>query len=167
MQKKLMVISLLVFLIFFNYNIYEKEKEKKEIDVNGYTVLFKIKDYDTKYIKEGSHIELYYDLGRSFQGSKYTYKKNYDYAVLNINKNNVAKFYRFHRGERLPKNEILFRFGIKDGYINILPRSFFVKKGTRGLYMQARYGIFNIYRDGSSVFIGFADKNYKTIKLKN
>ncbi len=160
MKSKIMLILSFFILSILNYGIYEKE----EIKNNGETILLELAPVDPRSLMQGDYMRLRYAIERTAPSTKIQHTAKRGFIVIEPDKNNIAKFVRFHSGESLQEKEKLLKFHYKYG-IKIVPDSFLFQEGHAKYYEDAKYGVFKFDKNGNKLLVGLAGTDKKIISI--
>ncbi|MGX5689321.1 GDYXXLXY domain-containing protein [Arcticibacter tournemirensis] len=154
----IILLNLLLLLIYFNWNVFEKEKTLKQ----GELVLLELAPVDPRSLMQGDYMRLSYSLVQNVSPHKLSKS---GYCVVRLDGHQVAKRVRFQE-DKLPlhEGEYLIKYFYNDRFIDLGAGSYFFEEGTQAKYVNAKYGGLRIDNEGNSVLTGLYDKSYNLIK---
>jgi uncharacterized membrane-anchored protein len=159
MRKILLWSTTLFVLVAVNYLIVQKEGTL----ANGRTMLLHLAPVDPRSLIQGDYMELRYAIGEAIP--KALLSKNKGNIVVVLDSNNVARFVRVHRGEKLGDGEYLL-FYRNRGELRLGAESFMFQEGDAGLYSKAKYGELKVDASGASVLVGLRGEDFKPLGRK-
>lgn len=154
----IILLNLLLLLVYFNWNVFEKEKTLKQ----GTLVLLELAPVDPRSLMQGDYMRLSYSVAQNVSPHKLPKR---GYCVVRLDSHQVAQKVRFQQhGLPLHEGEFLIKYFYNDFIIDLGAGSYFFEEGTQARYVTAKYGGLRIDKDGNSVLTGLYDKSYKLIK---
>ncbi|WP_374164694.1 GDYXXLXY domain-containing protein [Arcticibacter sp. MXS-1] len=154
----LILLNLLGFLTWFNWNIASKERTLR----HGQLVLLELVPVDPRSLMQGDYMRLNYAI--TARQSPHRLPKR-GYCVVRLDQHQVAKAVRFQQGEQpLNDGEYLIRYFYNNYFINLGAESFFFQEGKQDRYALAKYGGLRVDNEGNSVLSGLYDVNFKLIE---
>lgn len=142
-----------VILALFNVSIVDRERTIS----NGENLFLELAPVDPRSLIQGDYMRLRYAVENSIPAGRLEQHERRGHLVLRGDTGNVARFVRFHNGERLGQDERLVRFHRQLRGVRIVPDSFFFQEGHRELYEDAQYGMFRFDDRGQYLLVGLAD----------
>ncbi len=147
----------MTFLVFATVNILVISKEKTL--ATGRTMLLRLAPVDPRSLMQGDYMILRYAIARNLPK---TQMKAKGFIVVTLDKNDVAKFVRFHEGESLEPGEYLLLYRNRKG-LRLGAESFFFQEGDAKLYSKARYGELKVDASGKSVLVGLRGEDFNRL----
>lgn len=133
---------------------------KKEATLSeGRTILLRLAPVDPRSLIQGDYMTLRYAMASEISGSELD---NKGCIVVMLDKNNVARFVRVHKKEKLQDGEILLSYR-KRGNLRLGAESFMFQEGDAGIYSHAKYGELKVDTEGSSVLVGLCGEDFRHI----
>ncbi|MBL7002692.1 MAG: GDYXXLXY domain-containing protein [Gammaproteobacteria bacterium] len=157
----LLLAPLLIILVLVNANIYQKEGILK----NGQLILLRLAPIDPRSLMQGDYMRLRFEIENSLLKTSEEDKYNtFDrYAVVTLNKNQVASFSHLYEGKELEENQVKIQFKLRYNRIRLSTHAFFFEEGTAKIYEPAKYGEFRVAEDGVLLLNNLRDKDFKVL----
>ena len=151
-------LNLILLLIIFNNNLYEKE----EILSEGKLVLLKLAPVDPRSLMQGDYMRLRYEITNNIDFQNIPKR---GFCVIKSNGQNIADKVRFQENATpLHENEIIIKYRTSAYDLNIGAESYFFEEGQAEKYEVAEYGGLMVDDEGNSVLIGLYNKEKELIK---
>jgi uncharacterized membrane-anchored protein len=124
----------------------------------GETMYLELAPRDPRSLMQGDYMALDYQVERSaFQGRGADRRGK---LVVRLEENRVARFVRFHAGEKLAPGEHLLRYRRAGGGIEVGANAFFFQEGHADFYGRARYGEYKVAKTGESVLVALRNADF-------
>lgn len=127
---------------------------------SGQTVLLKLRPRDPRSLMQGDYMVLRYEMDGWGSGAREAAQdagQAHGHFVLKVGADEVGRFARLHDGGELAAGEVLLRYTLRGGDLEVGARSFFFQEGTGQLYQRAEYGEFKVAPDGEPILVGLRD----------
>ncbi|MBC5992745.1 GDYXXLXY domain-containing protein [Pontibacter cellulosilyticus] len=159
----IILVNLVLVLALFNWSVAEKE----EIIEEGELVLLELAPVDPRSLVQGDYMRLSYAISRPEDNELFRNLSQTGYAVLKLNKNNVAEMVRFQEEETpLNPQEHLLKYSKGNWGVNLGAESYFFEEGQAEAFEQAKYGGLKVDEKGNSILVGLYDEKQQLIKPK-
>ncbi|HEY3325362.1 MAG TPA: GDYXXLXY domain-containing protein [Planctomycetota bacterium] len=83
--------------------------------------------------------------------------------VVTLDKDNVAKFVRYHAGEKLADDEHLLRYHAENGWTRVGVESFSIPEGKSSAYSSAQYAEFRVSPNGDAILTGLLGPKFEPL----
>ncbi|NDV14649.1 hypothetical protein GO009_01310 [Muricauda sp. TY007] len=155
----IILLNLFLFLGFFNYSIFKKEK----LLDNGTLVLMELAPVDPRSLIQGDYMRLQYKLASEMVHDSIPPR---GLCAIEPNADGVAQKIRvLHNNDSIGTNEHIVKYSAKKWWgIRIGAESYFFQEGEAEKYENAKYGCLKIDAEGNSILIGLYDDTLKKIE---
>jgi len=151
---------LLFILALVNFNIYQKE----DILKNGQIILLKLAPKDPRSLMQGDYMRLRFAIENSLLKTIDANNNALNqYAVVTLDKNQVATFSYLFDQKPLQKQQVKIQFRLRQHKIRLATHAFFFEEGTAQLYNSAQYGEFRVDKNGKMLLNNLRDKDFKIL----
>ncbi|KEY57679.1 GDYXXLXY domain-containing protein [Serratia sp. DD3] len=171
-MKWLMAGIVLLVLIIVNLSIYQKERLLK----HGTVVILELAPVDPRSLMQGDYMALNYALNRQLlddgvqqsldcqnDATLCTEPVNREKIVVELDAQHRAVNASFYRGQPLKAQEVLMKYHLSNGWLNIGTPSYFFQEGDAERFADARYGEFRVGQDGTAILTYLLDAQGKRI----
>lgn len=144
----IVIINTLILLLFFHYNIFEKERILKK----GDKILLALAPKDPRSLFQGDYMRLSYAITNNLRFDSIPIK---GYCVVKLDSNRVASLIRVQKNT-IPKaeNEFLIEYHRTQWDVNIGAESYFFEEGKASHFENAQYGCLRVDSKGNSILEG-------------
>lgn len=157
-------------LIVTNASIYMKEQLLK----HGAIAILELAPVDPRSLMQGDYMVLNYALTQPLQQIMYQQreacledtsacKHPSGRLVLNLDERRHVTNAVFDQGQPLQPQEIVMKYHLSSGSLNIGTPSYFFQEGNAERFASARYGEFRVDNDGTALLTYLLDENGKRI----
>lgn len=155
MRKSILILTALIILAAINFNIYQRE----QLLSNGRVVLLELAPVDPRSLMQGDYMALRFGVANQAFAGKDLQTLDDGHLVLTVDERDVATFSRFAEESAVAKNEVLFRYRIRNGRSKFATNAFFFQEGHAKDYANARFGEFRVSDDGEAILTRLRDKD--------
>lgn len=134
--------------------------QKELIRNGGQVMLLKISTFAKDSPMRGKCMGLAYEIARQIQ------VQDDGYAVVRLDRNNVALFVRVHGGEPLQADERLLRFRFRDGEARLGADEYFFQESDRIRYERACYAELRVSPSGTALLTGLRGANFERMSTE-
>ena len=136
---------------------------KKEATLaEGHTILLRLAPVDPRSLIQGDYMTLRYAMANEIPSAQLESK---GCIVVKADTNNVARFVRIYKKEKLLDGEMLLSYR-KRGNLRLGAESYMFQEGDANIYSRARYGELKVDKEGSSVLVGLCGDDFQRMKKK-
>jgi len=157
MHKKIIISTLVIILVIFNYSIYKKEHQLK----NGITVILPLAPVDPRSMMQGDYMRLNYALSRDIS-AKLSINKDIPkqgFVIVHLDDKHIASFMKLYEGEKLKQDELKLPFKVRNyNQVSFAGNTFFFEEGSGEKYQKAKYGLFKLSGE-SMILQSLLDEN--------
>lgn len=163
--KLIFIITLVLVLGAFNYQIFHKEQTIK----NGDLIFLELAPKDPRSLMQGDYMTLRYKIASMEWDSLRKYEKlsSRGYLIVSVDDKKIGQGKRFQQDLKgLKDKEYALKYFKKEFSFNIGAESFFFQEGKGYALDSAKYGGLRVDKQGNSLIVGLYDKNLKLIDLE-
>jgi uncharacterized membrane-anchored protein len=161
MREWIAVIAGVLALAYVNAGIWGKEKVVRADRV----VLLALAPVDPRSLMQGDYMALRFaaaqEIGAAGSGGGWPSRRR---AVFALDAQGVGHFVRHDDGTALQPGEVLLRYRVRDGQVEVGSSAFFFQEGTGARYAVARYGELRVDGLGEAVLTGLRDAQRRPIE---
>ena len=151
MNKRYVLLNLLIVLLVTNGLVWQKEKILR----SAQSVLLPLAPRDPRSLMQGDYMVLRYKMAQKVDNQRGTATDGF--AVIKLNENNVGTFVDLWLGRKLGPKEQLLRYRYRNGQVRFGAESFFFQEGKGKLFERARYGELRVEESGDAILVGLRD----------
>jgi len=156
MAERIMIVAALALLAAINFGIATKER----LLADGRVLLLELAPVDPRSLMQGDYMALRFALANKVSG---TGTNQNGKLVVTADQQGVAVFRRLDDGTPLAQDELLLRYRLRQGRVQIASNAFFFQEGKAGDYAGARYGELRVAGNGEAILTGLRDANLAPI----
>ena len=175
MRKLLVLATLALLLLGFNWSAFQKEQLVEKGDI----VLLELAPVDPRALLMGDFMTLDYRMNREVTrallaaqgeaGNMNRYERRSKMpedgvAIVRLDRNNVAALLRLDDGSPLAQDEHRLFFRVRNGDAHLAASSYFFQEGYAKDYERARYGELRVEKNGKNLLVHMRDKDLKRIE---
>lgn len=163
-MRGFLLLALLLFLFFYNFSIFQKERFLDRGDV----LILELAPVDPRSLMQGDYMVLEFEIERPIRralNKEYEDLPRNGRVVVLCDKSGKALAARLDDGRPLAPDERFLAYTTEGKrHIKIAGGTFFFEEGLAGLYDHARYALLRVAPDGTAIITGLLDGNKKVLR---
>ena len=164
MRNKTLWLVTILFLLVFNYQIFEKEK----VIANGQEVFLALAPVDPRSLMQGDFMQLRYQVATQLQAQFFSENSQDGFATIQLDERNIGTLVEDVASAHNQNGTRLKMFYRRRGtQVKIATDAYFFQEGHGEDFSSAKYGVLRLGNDGHPVLIGLADNNLKLMRIKS